>query len=322
MAFPVLVSVIVPVYKVEAYLDKCISSITAQTYTNLEIILVDDGSPDRSGQICDEWAARDPRIRVIHQENAGGGAARNAALDIARGEWIGMIDSDDYIEPHMYEHLYSLISPDIDIAECCMHEVYSDDAPLDDGHQYQAAVYDVQEGMKLHILNQLFLQTPPNKLYRRSTVENVRFPSGTGIDDEYWTYRAIGNARKLIHSSCSMYAYRQQNTSVMHTLNAKQRLRAVEAKAQRHMYIVDRFPNLAGESIKNLWFTCIYQGQLVLRGGEPDEKKATIGYLLDTLRKHPVHPWQYTLKEMIWLTLAGISFTGTCRLRNLLKIGF
>ena len=94
-----LISIIVPVYKVEAYLDKCLTSLTNQTYENLEILLVEDGSPDGSGQLCDAWAARDSRVRVIHQENRGGGAARNAALEIARGELLAFVDSDAILIP-------------------------------------------------------------------------------------------------------------------------------------------------------------------------------------------------------------------------------
>ena len=105
-----LISVIIPVYRVEKYLDRCLRSITEQTYRNLEIILVDDGSPDNSGTICDAWAARDSRIRVIHKENAGAGAARNTGLNVASGDVVSMIDSDDYLEIHMYEHLLSLMT--------------------------------------------------------------------------------------------------------------------------------------------------------------------------------------------------------------------
>ena len=96
-----LISVIVPVYRVENYLDRCLQSITEQTYRNLEIILVDDGSPDRSGAICDTWAEKDSRVKVIHKQNAGAGAARNTGLDMATGEIVSMIDSDDYLEVHM-----------------------------------------------------------------------------------------------------------------------------------------------------------------------------------------------------------------------------
>ena len=104
-----LISVIVPIYDVESYLPKCVESVLRQTYTNLEIILVDDGSPDNSGKICDDFAARDPRVRVIHKENGGLSSARNAGLDAAHGEYITFLDSDDWIAEDAYEHLLSVL---------------------------------------------------------------------------------------------------------------------------------------------------------------------------------------------------------------------
>lgn len=101
-----LISIIVPIYNVENYIDRCVESITNQSYKNLEIILVDDGSTDSSGEKCDIWATRDRRIMVIHKENGGVGNARNAGMSYANGEWIGFVDSDDFVEPEMYEALY------------------------------------------------------------------------------------------------------------------------------------------------------------------------------------------------------------------------
>ena len=114
-----LISVIVPVYKVEKYLNQCIESVLAQTYQNLEIILVDDGSPDRSGEICEEYAKKDTRIRVLHKSNGGLSTARNTGLQIISGAYIAFLDSDDYLAPDMYETLYrELIENDADIAVC------------------------------------------------------------------------------------------------------------------------------------------------------------------------------------------------------------
>ena len=119
------ISVIVPVYKVEPYLRKCLDSIVNQTYRNLEIILVDDGSPDNCGAICDEYAAGDGRIRVIHQENGGVSSARNAGLSAVTGEWVGWVDSDDWIEPDMYEYLLkNALEQNADIAVCSHYEVH------------------------------------------------------------------------------------------------------------------------------------------------------------------------------------------------------
>ena len=114
-----LISVIIPIYKVEDYLDECISSVVNQTHKNLEIILVDDGSPDNCGMMCDEWAKKDDRIKVVHKSNGGLSDARNAGLNIAVGEYIAFIDSDDFIMPNMFEELYSAFdTPEIDIVAC------------------------------------------------------------------------------------------------------------------------------------------------------------------------------------------------------------
>ncbi|MGN0478597.1 MAG: glycosyltransferase, partial [Hominenteromicrobium sp.] len=139
-----LISVIIPVYKVEAYLDKCISSVSVQTYENLDIILVDDGSPDNCPAMCDVWAEKDNRIRVIHQKNAGGGAARNAALDIAKGDLIAFVDSDDYIAEDMYAHLFSLLEQGADVAECGYINV-TDGAAVFQECGYKAQEYTAEE---------------------------------------------------------------------------------------------------------------------------------------------------------------------------------
>ena len=121
------ISVIVPVYKVEPYLRKCLDSIAGQTYQNLEIILVDDGSPDSCGSICDEYAVQDKRVRVIHKENGGVSSARNAGLAAATGDWIGWVDSDDWIEPDLYSYMLEKVREyGADIAVCSRTEVYPD----------------------------------------------------------------------------------------------------------------------------------------------------------------------------------------------------
>lgn len=314
-----LISVIVPVYKVEAYLDKCISSITGQTYTNLEIILVDDGSPDRSGEICDEWAVKDSRIRVIHQENAGGGAARNAALDAARGELIAFVDSDDYLAPDMFEYLYGLLEQGADIAECGHRDVFDDNAVF--GGDTAARTYTVQEAMAEHIRDRIFRQLIWNKLYRREVIGDIRFPVDKKIDDEFFTYQVLGNARTLVRSEKVCYAYRQQESSVMHSMGVWKRLQAVEAKQGRHGYITTHFPSLINLSLKDLWFTCIYQGQLSLREMEPAEAYRTVDDLRHVLRDYPCTLQDCIAKEKLWLSLARISLHGVCRLRNTLKIG-
>ena len=319
-----LISVIVPVYNVETYLDRCIQSIASQTYKNLEIILVDDGSPDRSGAICDQWAAKDDRIRVIHKENGGAGLARNVAMDQARGSFLSFIDSDDYIEPHMYAHLLSLMADDVDIAECALLETESDHAPLDEPAGADILVCTAREAMAHHIRDEIFRQTPPNKLYRRSAVGDIRFPVGNRIDDEFFTYRVIANCRRLAHSDRRMYAYRQQSGSVMHRSFALSRLQAVDAKCRRLTLLRERFPELVPLAKTNLFFTCLYQGQMSLLHLNAADQKAAFEQLRCALSAYPLTTGDLgslPLKRQLWPLLSRLSFKFTCKLRNFLKKG-
>lgn len=315
-----LISVIVPVYRVEKYLDRCLQSITGQTYRNLEIILVDDGSPDGSGAICDAWAAKDSRIRVIHKENAGAGAARNTALDAATGEIISMIDSDDYLEIHMYEHLYSLMQEDVDIAECDIVLTESDDFPLDDGTGAETGIYDLEDALRLHLRDEIFCQTPPNKLYRSSVVRDIRFPVGNLIDDEFFTYKVICNARKLARTSARMYAYRQQPGSAMHKSFSLRRLQGLDAQQQRLEYLKTRMPSLVYEAKFQLFFTAMYIMQESLRflkGAELEQARLYIRSLLETITPLEGNPEASRLKNLL-LKLAQKNFEGTCKLLNFL----
>lgn len=318
------ISVIVPVYKSEPYLDHCVESIVNQTYTNLEIILIDDGSPDKCPVMCDTWAQKDSRVKVIHQKNAGGGPARNAGLDAATGEIIAFVDSDDYLAPQMYEYLYGLMDDEIDIAECCIQLTENDAADFSFESIPEVRTCSTEEALYLHICDTMFRQTPPNKLYRRNTTEGVRFPAGTKIDDEFFTYRLLGNARKLVHSELPLYAYRQQSASLMHSMGARRRAEALEAKIQRNSYLQEHFPSLVGESLKNLWFTALYQGQMALRELPPSQVQEALDYITNLLKPCHLsreHFTRYSTKEKLWIHLAQDAFVLTCRLRNWLKIG-
>ena len=315
-----LISVIVPVYRVEKYLDRCLSSITGQTYRNLEIILVDDGSPDSSGAICDAWAAKDSRIRVIHKQNAGAGAARNTALDAASGEIISMIDSDDYLHPNLYTHLYSLMEQGADIAECTIGITESDGFPMEDGSDAQIVFCRAEDAMRLHIRDEIFCQTPPNKLYRSSVVRGIRFPEGNLIDDEFFTYKVIGNAGMLAHSSACMYAYRQQSGSAMHKAFSLRRLQGLEAKLQRLEYLREKMPALEYEAKFDLFFTAMFMMQECLRSLKGQDLQKAKDYICQLLKQiTPLEPNpEASGKKNLLLKLGQIHFEGTCRILNFL----
>lgn len=319
-----MISVVVPVYNVEPFLECCIDSIVNQTYKNLEIILVDDGSPDQSPNICDAWAKKDKRIHVIHQTNGGAGKARNRALDIAQGEFVTFVDSDDYISPIMFEFLYQQFKEDVDIVECSYLTTKNDSMQFDDYNApYYTKCVTAEEAVRENIVDQIFRQLIWNKMYRKSVIGDVRFPIGKRIDDEFWTYQVLGKARKLVYTDKVLYAYRQQGESVMHSLGANKRLEAIEAKIQRHEYICQRMPLLKEESLCNLWGTCIYQGQLLLRTVSKTERESIWLQLKQTLKSYPIKGVKIdvSIKQKVWLKMAAFSFEGTCWIKNLLKVG-
>ncbi len=235
-----LVSMIVPIYKVEKYLGQCIESLLAQTYHNLQIILVDDGSPDRSGEICEEYAKKDDRILVIHKENGGLSDARNAGIEKAEGEWFCFIDSDDFIAPDMVERLYRLATEHrAKLAWCGLKEVeedaeYSLEVDRDSGAEEEITVYTPVEAEKqFFTMNKQKCLVTWNKLYHRSLYASIRFPKGKLYEDGYTTYRAIYIAEKVVTTSRSLYYYRQRKGSIMADHSDRIYLPSLEAGKER-----------------------------------------------------------------------------------------
>ena len=203
-----LISIIVPIYNVEQYLEKCINSILNQTYTNLEIILVDDGSPDNSGKICDEYAKKDNRIKVIHKENGGISSARNTGLKVARGAYVGFIDSDDYIEKDMYEILYKNVKKEnADISICSNYDIYKNKII---GTKKQG-IYTVMTPEETIIkMNSFGYFGFPvwNKLYKKELFYDLRFLTDKKTcEDWYFLYEVICKCKKIVYQSVPKYYY-------------------------------------------------------------------------------------------------------------------
>lgn len=319
-----LISVIVPVYKVETYLDKCISSIVNQTYSNLEIILVDDGSPDNCPAICDSWAARDNRIKVIHKENGGSAQARNIALDVANGTYIAFADSDDMMNVDMIRNLYHIANEHgIDIVECDYSTV-ENEALLQSGFSCTVKYFEPQVAMAEHIRDHFFKQVIWNKLYRAEIIQNIRFVEGKVIDDEFWTYRALGNAQKLARIDRQLYFYRQQDDSIMHQHYSLNRLASIEAKVERLEFIKDKMPPLERIARLNLFGSCIYAGQMSLMYLQQEQLASAKGMINEALKANKPSFTECLRAEgsnKVWFLLAKMFFWGTCRLKNMLKRG-
>lgn len=225
------VSVIVPVYKVEDYLEHCVDSIRLQTLNKIEIILVDDGSPDNCPQLCDQFAEMDGRIRVIHKENGGLSDARNAGIAEAKGKYISFIDSDDWIEKRMYEELcYVAEKFDAEIAESSFRYVYSDTVKEELYNTGTCVVLDNLEALKEEMKWRYFKSVAWNKIYRKELFDmGIRYPKGKYHEDEFTTYRLLYAAKKLVYLDRVMYNYVQREDSITGIRFNENGLDAVEA---------------------------------------------------------------------------------------------
>ena len=228
-----LLSIIVPVYDVENYLQKCIDSILAQTFTDFELILVEDGSPDNCPALCDAAAAKDARIRVLHQKNGGLSAARNAGLDVARGEWIGFVDSDDYIAPEMYEAMYQAVqNTGADLALCDYAEVDEAGVPCQSMH-VRLGKKDFTGRELLKNATDSMIQPAWNKLYRRAVFAQLRYPEGKLNEDLFLIPKICLQIQKAVVVPKALYYYVQRGGSIMNRSKTLRHFDAAEA-AQRY----------------------------------------------------------------------------------------
>lgn len=320
-----MISVIVPIYKVEDYLRRCVDSLLAQTCGDFELILVDDGSPDRCGEICDEYAAKDPRIFVIHKENGGLSDARNAGLEIARGEYIAFVDSDDWVSPRYLELLLkALESTGSDICECGIFRTAGEDCP-EDTRDTAPEIFDTVTALGQLISDGKFHQYVWNKLYCREVIGEIRFPQGKTNEDEFWTYQVFGRADRVARIDMVLYNYFHRPGSIMGTGYSLKRLDALEAKLQRQNYLNAHFSHLAAGARINLHVTCMYSGQMVLKSMTGAEKQRAVRVIEDCLAAYPIREdvlSGISLGTRVWLTLARVDFWATCRLKNILRRGF
>ncbi|WP_053984382.1 glycosyltransferase family 2 protein [Niameybacter massiliensis] len=231
-----LISIIVPIYKVEDYIEKCITSILDQTYKNLEIILADDGSPDGCGEICDQYAEMDSRIKVIHKENGGLSSARNTGLDIASGEYIGFVDSDDYIEKDMYEQLYNAIKKHkVEIAVCNFKRVYEkmrEEINRVIPYSNQEVFTSRQVLLELH--KEPFLwNLAVNKLYSRRLFKEIRYTEGMIFEDMDIAHKIFRAATSVVYIASPLYCYYQREDSILHTVYSVRQLDKLVALKHR-----------------------------------------------------------------------------------------
>lgn len=237
-----LISIIVPVYNVSKYLEKCIESLVNQTYKNLEIILVDDGSTDNSLAICHKYSGIDSRIKVLHKENGGLSSARNAALDILEGEYLMFVDSDDWIDVEMIHKLYSeLKNRNADIAICNFERTSNENNKIDNRSNEAILEMTSIEALRNLYSDNIEVQmiTSWCKLYKSNLFKQIRFPEGKIHEDEFTTYRLYSKSEKIIYLDEKLYYYRITPGSIMNSKFNLKRLDILEAFNERMHFAND-----------------------------------------------------------------------------------
>lgn len=239
-----LISVIIPVYNSQPYLEACINSVLNQTYRNLEVLLVDDGSKDESGAMCDAYARQDDRVRVFHKENGGQSTARNMGLDAAAGDFVMFIDSDDTVELNMAERLMGLIETwSADIAACELQDVYYDGATFQKPPKPDY-VCTGREAVAHSMKSQDIYGYPVNKLYRKSLWDHFRFQNGRCYEDAEVIPYVLYAAERVAVCTDALYHYYQRKNSTTTATFSKKQLDVIWAYEQQMVYFADKCPEL------------------------------------------------------------------------------
>lgn len=321
-----LISVIVPIYNVEKYLDRCVDSIINQTYKNLEIILVDDGSPDNCPQMCDDYAKKDSRIKVVHKENGGLSDARNVGMEVATGEYVSFIDSDDYISLDFYETLLeTIVDNDSDIVECGVVKFYENRKFDEYSDDLKVTNYDTLDGLEGLINENPFKQHVWNKLYKTNIALDIPYAVGKLNEDEFWTYQIFGKAKKVTRINKTMYYYFQRGSSIMGNGYNIRRLDALEGKMNRQAYIEKNFPTLATKAKVDLYGSCIFAYQSVLKFMSGKDKKKAIKIIKDYKNRCKLTTDEInsiTDSSRKYYKLAKFNFYLCCKMKAIFNIGF
>lgn len=301
------ISVIIPVYNVEKYLPQCLESVINQTYHNLEIILVDDGSTDSSPQICNDYATKDNRIKLIHKENGGSSDARNEGLKLISSNFVAFVDSDDILSPHLYQILMDiLLKTDSDIAECSFSE-FEKDHKLDVLKIINSGKFEIfdTEGALTQIMKGSLSIVVWNKIYKTKVLKDICFPKGKFIDDVYWTYKVFGNAIKVVKVPEPLYYYRKRNSSIMGGPYSIQRLDILQALEEMMLYFHEFFPKLEKPATKVYCFVSMSHYCQLTVHHEIDANKVFRKKIFSQMKKYNrlsiLKNWHW--KDITWFQL-------------------
>lgn len=281
-----LISVIIPVYMVEKYIRKCLDSVLNQTYQNLEIILVDDGTYDNCGKICDEYAKIDKRIQVIHKENGGLSDARNCGIEKATGEYITFIDSDDYVDENHISYLYGLLKTyNADIAIGKMQLQYADKVLKEKKiKKDNIQVYHTQKALETMLYNKRFCNSANYKLYKTAYFKDIKYPVGKLYEDIGTTYLILSKANKIVSGQKATYYYLiNRGDSIMNQKFNAKRLDALDFTEDMLKFIQNNYPKIENAAIARLYMECIF---IIVQIPEIKENQCYIQRIMHYLKKY------------------------------------
>lgn len=322
-----IVSVIVPVFRVENYLERCFKCLDNQRYSNIEIILVDDGSPDNCAKMCDEWAEKDNRITVFHKPNGGQAEARNFGIQISCGEYISFVDSDDYVSDDYIEVLLSTaLKHDSDIVVCDFIKCYESGKHEECYDDLSESEFSAHEAIEALLKGIPFYLHVWDKLYKREAIKDIYFEVGRIHEDVSWIYKAFGESKKITKINRTMYFYLQRESSTTgQGYNSLHSLDFLEEKRDCQQYIEKKYPDLALQAKMDFFGSCMYLMQCAIKYMSGKEKRQAIARIRKYKKKCHI-----TFKDLRvvqgaskkYYYLAKLNIYLCCKLRADLNIGF
>ncbi len=269
------IGIIVPVYNVEIYLRRCIESILKQTFEDFEVILIDDGSTDRSGRICDEYAKKDARIQVVHKDNSGVADTRNKGLEIVETEYITFIDADDYVDSHYLETLYNLMKKYNGDLVISYHIVLQEDRGRKskgrnrrDKRTCKEAIVSKAEVYKAMLGNEGMITSVWGKLYHRNLFQTVRYPVGEIYEDMSVISEIVEKSRRIVATSYSGYYYIQRSGSITHGTPSLEHMILLHNEEQLMHLIQDKYPEIGGTAKRHYFWSCFYLLHMLITESE------------------------------------------------------
>lgn len=306
-----LISVILPIYNVEKYIVRCLNSVLRQTYTNIEIILVDDGSTDNCQKICDEYAKNDNRIKVIHKKNGGLSDARNAGIKIAKGKYITLIDSDDYVENDYVEFLYSLIKESNAEISICSHTVLYENGTKLEKATHENSILDPKTTLKRILYDDGIDLSAWAKMYKKELFDTVQYPKGRLFEDAATTYLLIDQCDKIAIGSESKYYYIIRSNSITTKSFSPKKMQLIDSTKEMCEYVKDKYPDLEKAADRRLMYAYLSTLSQLANSKDkyPKEQKELMKYIKEN-RKRILKDKYITKRDRLGLysTILGFNF--------------